>query len=105
MYFFLKKTGKRQYLWGAICACSAVFVMLISLFGQSTRLKAPVLTYVREIWQYDTYQKDYINFCAQAPYNASYELYLDPSYDLVTYNRMDYMSNSTAPPCRADSYH
>ena len=31
----------------------------------------------REIWQYDTYQKDYINFCAQAPYNASYELYLD----------------------------
>ena len=39
--------------------------MLISLFGQSTRLKAPVLTYVREIWQYDTYQKDYINFCAQ----------------------------------------
>ena len=95
LYFFLKKTGKRQYLWGAICACSAVFVMLISLFGQSTRLKAPVLTYVREIWQYDTYQKDYINFCAQAPYNASYELYLDPSYDLVTYNRMDYMSNST----------
>ena len=24
LYFFLKKTGKRQYLWGAICACSAV---------------------------------------------------------------------------------
>ena len=103
LYFFLKKTGKRQYLWGAICACSAVFVMLISLFGQSTRLKAPVLTYVREIWQYDTYQKDYINFCAQAPYNASYELYLDPSYDLVTYNRMDYMSNSTAQPETEDA--
>ena len=77
--------------------------MLISLFGQSTRLKAPVLTYVREIWQYDTYQKDYINFCAQAPYNASYELYLDPSYDLVTYNRMDYMSNSTAQPETEDA--
>ena len=103
LYFFLKKTGKRQYLWGAICVCSAVFVMLISLFGQSTRLKAPVLTYVREIWQYDTYQKDYINFCAQAPYNASYELYLDPSYDLVTYNRMDYMSNSTAQPETEDA--
>ena len=103
LYFFLKKTEKRQYLWGAICACSAVFVMLISLFGQSTRLKAPVLTYVREIWQYDTYQKDYINFCAQAPYNASYELYLDPSYDLVTYNRMDYMSNSTAQPETEDA--
>ena len=77
--------------------------MLISLFGQSTRLKAPVLTYVREIWQYDTYQKDYINFCAQAPYNASYELYLDPSYDLVMYNRMDYMSNSTAQPETEDA--
>lgn len=98
LYFLLKRTGKRQYLWGAICACSAVFVVLISLFGRSTRLKAPVLTYVREIWNYDTYQKDYINFCAQAPYNASYELYLDPSYDLVTYNRMDYISNSTVQP-------
>ena len=29
--------------------------------------------------------------------------YLDPSYDLVTYNRMDYMSNSTAQPETEDA--
>lgn len=94
LYYFLKKLGKRNCLWGAICACALGFLMVISLLGQTTQLKAPVLTYVREVWQCDSYQTEAINFCVQAPYNASYELYLDPSYDLVSYKRMDYVSNN-----------
>lgn len=105
LYFILKKTGKRRYLWGAVCSCSACFLLLISLFGKNTQLNAPVLTYLRETWQYKEYQKESIHFCAQAPYNASYELYLDPSYDLVTYNRMDYISsNETDAEKESDAY-
>ncbi len=105
LYYILKKLGKRRYLWGAICGCSACFLVVISLLGRTTQLKAPVLTYIREIWQNDSYQKESINFCAQAPYNASYELYLDPSYDLVSYNRMDYVSNNVVEtPEKDDDY-
>ncbi len=105
LYYLLKRLGKRRYLWGAICGCSACFLVMISLLGKTTQLRAPVLTYVREVWQYDCYQKESINFCTQAPYNASYELYLDPSYDLVTYSRMDYVSNNVVDmPEKDDEY-
>lgn len=70
LYFFLKKTRKTSVsLGGDLCLLGRLCYADQSVWPEH-EVKAPVLTYVREIWQYDTYQKDYINFCAQAPYNC-----------------------------------
>ncbi|MCI5648179.1 MAG: hypothetical protein MR332_01905 [Fusicatenibacter sp.] len=86
LYLILKRLGKRDYLWLGICVCSLVFVVIIGLLGNQTRMKAPVITYLEEIRQYEDYTEDEIDFGIQAPYNSSYCLYTDPKYQITPYN-------------------
>lgn len=86
LYLILKRLKKRDYLWLGICICSLCFIVLIGILGSQTRMKAPVITYLEEIRQYDDHAEDNIDFCIQAPYNSSYCLYVDPKYQITPYN-------------------
>lgn len=83
LYLVLKKFQRRYHLWSGMILLSLGFVVIIGIYSSDTRVSAPFITYIENIEQGNDEQKDTIDFGIQAPFNSSYNLYLDPSYDLV----------------------
>ena len=92
LYLILKKTGKRKYFWLGVGSLSVIFLGIVAWLGSSTRLTAPVLTMKRMYTQQDDIWGETIQLGVQAPYNNTYQLYLDNSYHLTVSAQNGYSS-------------
>lgn len=82
-YLLLKKLGKRYHLWSGMMLLSLGFVILIGFFTSGTRIRAPFLTYVEIMQQRKDCVEEAIDLGIQAPFNSSYNMYVDNSYSLI----------------------
>ena len=62
LYFFLKKTGKRQYLWGAIWCLLGRLCYADQSVWPEHEAQGPGADVCKRNLAVDTYQKDYIKF-------------------------------------------
>ena len=89
-YLILKKQGKRKYFWSGVTMLSVLFLGIVALLGTGTRLTAPVLTMRRMYTQQDHIWGETLQLGVQAPYNNTYQLYLDKSYHLTMSSESGY---------------
>lgn len=94
LYVLLKRQGKRKYFWPGVSALAVVFLGIVVWMGNSTRLTAPILTIKRTYTQQDHIWGENIQLGVQAPYNNTYQLYLDKSYHLVQSVQNSYSSEN-----------
>lgn len=92
LYILLKKRGKRKYFWFGVSGLSVIFLGIVACMGSSTRLTAPVLTMKRLYTQQDHILGENLQLGVQAPYNSTYQLYLDKSYHLTQPGQNGYSS-------------
>ena len=90
LYLILKKQGKRKYFWSGVTLLSVLFLGIVALLGTGTRLTAPVLTMRRMYTQQDHIWGETLQLGVQAPYNNTYQLYLDKSYHLTMSSESGY---------------
>lgn len=90
LYLILKKQGKRKYFWSGVTLLSVLFLGIMAVMGTSTRLTAPVLTMKRMYTQQDHIWGETLQLGVQAPYNNTYQLYLDKSYHLTMSSESGY---------------
>ena len=90
LYLILKRQGKRKYYWPGVALLSVFFLGIVALLGTSTRLTAPVLTMKRVYTQLDHIWGETVQLGVQAPYNNTYQLYLDKSYHLTMSSQSGY---------------
>ena len=69
---------------------SVLFLGIVALLGTGTRLTAPVLTMRRMYTQQDHIWGETMQLGVQAPYNSTYQLYLDKSYHLTMSSESGY---------------
>lgn len=94
LYILLKKRGKRQYYWLGTAILSVAFLGIVVWMGSATRLTAPVLTVKQLYTQQDHIWGESMQLGVQAPYNNTYQLYLDKSYHLTQENQNGYSSEN-----------
>ena len=94
LYLILKKQGKRKYFWSGVTLLSVLFLGIVALLGTSTRLTAPVLTMKRTYTQQDHIWGEKLQLGVQAPYNSTYQLYLDKSYHLTMSSESGYSAEN-----------
>lgn len=83
IYYQLKKRDQTRYFCFALPMISILVAGIIFLFGSSTRFSHPFLNYV-SIQQYeDNIVKESVFTGIQAPYNRSYSVSIDNSYQLI----------------------
>lgn len=90
LYLILKRQGKRKYFWSGVTLLSVLFLGIMAVMGTSTRLTAPVLTMKRMYTQQDHIWGETMQLGVQAPYNSTYQLYLDKSYHLTMSSESGY---------------
>ena len=90
LYLILKRQGKRKYFWSGVTLLSVLFLGIMAVMGTSTRLTAPVLTVKRMYTQQDHIWGETMQLGVQAPYNSTYQLYLDKSYHLTMSSESGY---------------
>ncbi len=98
LYLILKRKGKRKYFWPGVATLSVIFLGIVAWMGTSTRLTAPTLTMKRVYTQQDHIWGETVQLGVQAPYNNTYQLYLDKSYHLT----MSAQNGYTAEGVNAD---
>ena len=94
LYLILKKQGKRKYFWSGVTMLSVLFLGIVALLGTGTRLTAPVLTMRRMYTQQDHIWGETLQLGVQAPYNNTYQLYLDKSYHLTMSSESGYSAEN-----------
>jgi hypothetical protein len=94
LYLILKKQGKRKYFWSGVTLLSVLFLGIVALLGTGTRLTAPVLTMRRMYTQQDHIWGETLQLGVQAPYNNTYQLYLDKSYHLTMPSESGYSAEN-----------
>lgn len=94
LYLILKKQGKRKYFWSGVTMLSVLFLGIVALLGTGTRLTAPVLTMRRMYTQQDHIWGETLQLGVQAPYNNTYQLYLDKSYHLTMPSESGYSAEN-----------
>lgn len=90
LHLILKRQGKRKYFWSGVTLLSVLFLGIMAVMGTSTRLTAPVLTMKRMYTQQDHIWGETMQLGVQAPYNSTYQLYLDKSYHLTMSSESGY---------------
>lgn len=83
LYLFLRWKKKLKYLWSSVCLASVAFLLLIWMMGKETNLSAPVISSCGLYEQQGNMWTEAQNIGIQAPFNNSYYLYLDNSYQLM----------------------
>ena len=73
---------------------SVLFLGIVALLGTGTRLTAPVLTMRRMYTQQDHIWGETLQLGVQAPYNNTYQLYLDKSYHLTMPSESGYSAEN-----------
>lgn len=94
LYLILKKQGKRKYFWSGVTLLSVLFLGIVALLGTGTRLTAPILTMRRMYTQQDHIWGETLQLGVQAPYNNTYQLYLDKSYHLTMSSESGYSAEN-----------
>lgn len=103
LYLILKKLNKRKFIWFFEIAGSLLFMTIIILLGQNTRLKAPFINYFKiESFNEKTIDSS-VFFNIRAPYNNEYKLYLDKAYSIKPIYDIIYYDNSKKRP-KLDDY-
>lgn len=83
LYLILKRLRKRYYLWTGMLAMALAAVAFIWLYSSQTRVKAPFISYLETIRQGEAATQECVEFGIQAPFNSSFDLYTDGSYELI----------------------
>ncbi|MCT4544087.1 MAG: hypothetical protein N4A63_11140 [Vallitalea sp.] len=91
IYIFLKRRGKRQYIWVCIPALSIIFVILMHLFGVNTRIKHPITQVV-----------NIINFDNNSSSCKSYGMVLNTNKSRIKVDSIDHLYMA---PFNNDNYY
>lgn len=97
LYFFLKQRELRQYYQPAVAVLSLCCTGMVLLMGIPTRFNGPFFTYasIQDAGPQDTSETLFVNM--RSPYNHSYEVSLDPSYQLFPVCDSSYYGSGTIP--------
>ena len=97
LYFFLKQRELRQYYQPAVAVLSLCCTGMVILMGVPTRFDGPFLTYasIQDAGDKDTTETLFINM--RSPYNRTYSVGLDPSYQLFPVSDSSYYDPAQAP--------
>lgn len=97
LYFFLKQRELRQYYQPAVAVLSLCCTGMVLLMGVPTRFNGPFFTYasIQDAGEEDMSETLFINM--RSPYNHSYSVSLDPSYQLFPVCDSSYYNPGAAP--------
>lgn len=93
-HYYLKRKNKQKHIWTCICGTSVIAFVFIAVLGMGTRVSAPYICYHTLYEQREEALKETIEFSIQAPYNSSYHMYVDNSYEITTLQENTYGTNA-----------
>ena len=97
LYLILRRKEQRQYYRTGVVAVSLVFTAVVYLMGVGTRFKDTFFTYATILDSNDNYVDEYTYLNMRTPYNKSYHISLDPSYNLLPITRSNLYGQTVVP--------